>query len=100
VAEQSPPPEATLRSHRIAGLGAEQQLQQPLVCSRSKKILMKSLGVVRDDARITSEHLDKYVTAFHTPLSAVQVKALAALFGWSLPKEQSEDGLGPAIQGS
>jgi hypothetical protein len=89
-----------MQSRKIAGLGAKQQLQHPIGCSRSKKTLMKSLGVARDDACITSEDLDKYIAAFHNPLSAVQVKALAALFGWSLPKEQSEVGLGPDIQGS
>jgi hypothetical protein len=76
------------------------QLQQPLGCSRSKKTLMKILGVVRDDAHFTSEDLDKYAAAFRNPLSAVQVKALAALFGWSPPEELSEDGSGPAFQGS
>jgi hypothetical protein len=76
------------------------QLQQPLGCSRIKKTLMKILGVVRDDAHFTSEDLDKYAAAFRNPLSAVQVKALAALFGWSPPEELSEDGSGPAFQGS
>jgi hypothetical protein len=61
---------------------------------------MKTLGVVLDDAHITSEDLNKYVTVFHNPLSAVQVKALAALFGWSPPEEMREDGSSPAFQGS
>jgi hypothetical protein len=56
--------------------------------------------VVRDDAHITSEDLNKYVTVFRNPLSAVQVKALAALFGWSPPEEMREDGSSPAFQGS
>jgi hypothetical protein len=59
---------------------------------------MFSLGVASDEACITYETLDKYAVLFHNPLSSVQIKALAALFGWSLPAELSDAGTTPAGQ--
>jgi hypothetical protein len=52
--------------------------------------LMKSLGVIHDDACIFSDALDKHASVFCNPVPEIQIKALAALFGWSLPEEQPE----------
>jgi hypothetical protein len=82
------PPGVTSRwSHRIVGLGAEPHQQLVSGHSRSKKTLMHSLGVVSEEAGFSSEALDKYAVVFHNPMSETQIKALAALFGWSLPVE-------------
>jgi hypothetical protein len=51
---------------------------------------MKSLGVIHDDACIFSDALDKHASVFCNPVPEIQIKALAALFGWSLPEEQPE----------
>jgi hypothetical protein len=53
---------------------------------------MKTLGVVSEGATILSKALEKYAGTFSTPLSATQIKALAALFGWSSPDGLERDG--------
>jgi hypothetical protein len=60
---------------------------------------MKSLGVASEEASFTVEALDKYAAVFSNPMSATQIKALAALFGWSLPSDHDEVGLVPNSQG-
>jgi hypothetical protein len=88
---KSLPPGTTRRSHRIAGFGVEQQ-QRPIQGSlRSKKALMATLG----ETSLSAEALDKYAAMFSNPLTTAQVKALADLFGWSLPDEH--DVLGGGI---
>jgi hypothetical protein len=56
--------------------------------------------MIHEDACITSEALDKYAVVFHNPLSVVQIKASAALFGWSPPEEKIKVGSDLASQGS
>jgi hypothetical protein len=48
---------------------------------------MKSLGVIHEEASISLKALDKSAALFSNPLTAAQIKALAALFGWSPPVE-------------
>jgi hypothetical protein len=47
---------------------------------------MNTLGVVLEEADVSSATLQKYAELFSNPLSAIQIKALAALFGWCPPK--------------
>jgi hypothetical protein len=72
-------------------VGVEQQQVAP-VRLRSKRTLMKTLGVVSKGAAILSKALEKYAGIFSTPLSATQIKALAALFGWSSLDGLERDG--------
>jgi hypothetical protein len=60
---------------------------------------MKSLEVATEEASFTAEALDKYATVFSNPLSATQIKALVALFGWSPPSDHDEVGLVPNSKG-
>jgi hypothetical protein len=56
---------------------------------------MNSLGMLLEEAEVSSAALQKYAELFSNPLSAIQIKALAALFGWSPPK--GLDGQGAAL---
>jgi hypothetical protein len=38
---------------------------------------------------VSSDALDRYAVMFSSPLTAAQIKALAALFGWSPPADQA-----------
>jgi hypothetical protein len=83
---KSLPPGATpRRSKRLASLTVEQP--RPSVArSRSKKVLLEALGAAVEDDVATSVSLQKYVELFSNPLLAIQIKALAALFGWPPPE--------------
>jgi hypothetical protein len=54
---------------------------------KSKKTIMKTLGVIRDGDSLSQVVLDEYSRIFSKSLSQVQIQALASLFGWSLPEE-------------
>jgi hypothetical protein len=51
------------------------------------KTLMKSLGIVHEESTVSSDALDRYAVMFSNSLTAAQIKALAALFGWSPPAD-------------
>lgn len=70
------------RSRRVAGLAAEPI--QPLM--RSKKTVMRSLGFGSAQERVQPDDQDKYAKLFSQPLSETHIRALAALFGWSVPE--------------
>jgi hypothetical protein len=55
---------------------------------------MKSLGIVQEESTMSSDALDRYATMFSNPLTTGQIKALAALFGWSPPVDQAVLGEG------
>jgi hypothetical protein len=46
---------------------------------------MKALGMTPGDAAISSAEVEKYALVFTDPISVVQIRALAALFGWTPP---------------
>jgi hypothetical protein len=74
-------------SKSLAGIGAEQHHHCPLAApSRSKKVLMNTLGMVPEEANVSSTALQKYAEFFSNPLSAIQIKALVTLFGWCPPE--------------
>jgi hypothetical protein len=78
---KSLPPGATpWRSRRLAGLTAEQP-RLFAARSRSKKVLLQALGAAVEDDVATFVSLKKYAELFSNHLSAIQIKALAALFG-------------------
>jgi hypothetical protein len=83
------PPGFTLRrSRRLTGIEVEQQHHRLLVArSRSKKLLMDTHGM-----DISSAALQKYAELSSNPPSATQIRALAALFGWSPPEGLEEQG--------
>jgi hypothetical protein len=74
------------RSRRVAGVGVECH-QRLSSIKKSKKTIMKTLGVIRDGDSLSQEALDEYSRIFSKSLSQVQIQALASLFGWSLPEE-------------
>jgi hypothetical protein len=82
------PPGITLRrSRRLARIGAEQHQHCPLAAPwRSKKVLLNTLGMVPEEADVSSAARQKYAELFSNLLSAIQIKALAALFGWCPPE--------------
>jgi hypothetical protein len=55
----------------------------PPTGSRSKISLMKALGMNVDATILSSTYLERYSTTSNNPLSADQVRVLAALFGWA-----------------
>ena len=74
------------RSRRVAGVGVDCH-QRLSSIKKSKKTIMKTLGVIRDGDSLSQEALDEYSRIFSKTLSQVQIQALASLFGWSLPEE-------------
>lgn len=75
------------RSRRIAGVGVE-RLSVPLPAKLGRKRILMELGIVGSDRSETvSEALDEYARVFSKQLSEVQIKALAALFGSTVPLE-------------
>jgi hypothetical protein len=74
------------RNRRVAGIGVECH-QRLSSIKKSKKTIMKTLGVIRDGDSLSQEALDEYSRIFSTSLSQVQIQALASLFGWSLLEE-------------
>jgi hypothetical protein len=74
------------RSRRVAGIGVECH-QRLSSFKKSKKTIMKTLGVIHDGDSLSQEALEEYSSIFSNSLSQVQIQALASLFGWSLPEE-------------
>jgi hypothetical protein len=46
---------------------------------------MRSLGIRGEQERLQQEDIDEYAKLFKQLLSEAHVRALTALFGWSLP---------------
>jgi hypothetical protein len=63
----------------------DQQQQSLPIHSRSKKTLMKALGIASDDVAVSLGALDNYALASSKPVSSSQIRALATLFGWAPP---------------
>jgi hypothetical protein len=81
------------RSRRVAGVGVE-RLPPPPPAKQGKKRILKELGIVNagETETIRPEDLDEYARVFRKGLSEVQITAMAALFGWSRPKELLQGG--------
>ena len=83
-----PPSEAPRRSRRIAGLDAV----IPEVCPvHLKKRVMRALDLEVDDEKeqIDQRVLDEYVKSFRQPQATPHTRALAALFGWTPPEDDT-----------
>jgi hypothetical protein len=54
-----------------------------------KTNILEELGIIssEDDEFISVKARDEYAKVFSKQLSEVHIKALAALFGWSVPEE-------------
>lgn len=46
---------------------------------------MRSLGFGENQERLRQEDMDEYAKLFSQPLSEAHIKALAMLFGWTIP---------------
>jgi hypothetical protein len=68
----------------VAGIGVEFAMQD--WGGKSSKKAMKALHII-SNGEISQEAQREYAALFKHPLSPSQVKALAALFGWSIPAE-------------
>ena len=47
--------------------------------------LLRTMDIIDADGAFSDEALQKYGRLFNSPLSESHIKALAALFGWSVP---------------
>jgi len=83
-----PPSKEPRWSHRIAGFPATTSEVCP---SHLKKQVMRALNMNVDEERerISQQALDDYAQRFKQPMPTSHIKALAALFGWALPKAVS-----------
>jgi hypothetical protein len=68
----------------------------PPEVSLPKRWPMRSLGVASEEEAIEKPALDDYAMVFQNPLSASQVRALAALFGWAWAPSK-ESAFGPSV---
>jgi hypothetical protein len=71
-----------------------ERLPPPPPAKQRKKRILKELGIVNagETETIRPEDLDEYARVFRKGLSEVQITAMAALFGWSRPKELLQGG--------
>jgi hypothetical protein len=86
--QQSPPStfvSAPRRSHRVAGIGVEFQMQD--LGSRSTKKVMRTLQIITEYEGISQEAIEEYKKLFTHPLSQCHIEALSALFGWNTPPD-------------
>lgn len=76
------------KSRRIARVGVE-RLPVPLPAKLGRKRILMEQGIVGSDRSefVSSKTLDEYARVFSKQLSEVQIKALAALFGWTIQVE-------------
>jgi beta-glucosidase/6-phospho-beta-glucosidase/beta-galactosidase len=77
--------QAPRRSRRIAGIGVEFDLHK----EKSKQVrkAMVALKCISENEEINNEALQEYAALFNRCLNQVQVEALSALFGWTLPAD-------------
>jgi hypothetical protein len=73
------------RSRRIAGAGVEFNMQD--WGSRATKQALRALHIISEAEGTTEDASEAYARVFKQPLSHNQVKALAALFGWTPPPD-------------
>jgi hypothetical protein len=80
-------PSTARRSRRLAaknkGAGS--------AVKRAQRILMRKLGICRDEERLSDSHLKEYTAIFSSPLGPQQVEAITALFGVSCAVALDED---------
>lgn len=70
------------RSRRLAGLSADSAHIRP---GRPKKNVLKAPKISDGSDLLSQKALDAYTKLFLEPLNQEQVRALAALFGWTVP---------------
>jgi hypothetical protein len=76
---------APRRSRRIAGAGVEFNMHD--WGSRATKQALRALHIISEAEGTSQEATEAYARVFKQPLSHSQVKALAALFGWTPPPD-------------
>lgn len=67
-------------SRRIASAG-----RMGNVVDQAQTVLIRKLGLINTQDRISHEAREAYARLFEHPLSRVHLTALASLFGWSVP---------------
>jgi hypothetical protein len=75
-------PSTARRSRRIA---AKRTGVSTSAVKRAQRILMRKLGICRDEERLSDSQLEEYAAIFASPLGPEQVEAITALFGLSCP---------------
>jgi len=85
-------PTAPRRSRRIAGMAPE--TPGGSAPTRTKKKVMRALGLISDTGGIDRESLEKYGLLFTqaSSLPDAQVRAMCALFGWTTPEGEEASG--------
>lgn len=71
------------RNRRIADGG-----RQGPALQRAQSVLMRKLGLTKENEQITAKVKDAYARFFEHPLSPPQLAALAAIFGWTIPANE------------
>jgi hypothetical protein len=83
------PPGATpRRSRRLAGATVEFDIND--LERRTKKKVMRNLELIEENEGIDQQALSEYAKLFQHPLSDFHIRALSALFNWSLPEDFGE----------
>ena len=79
------------RSRRIAGMQPDSNGGG--APSRTKKTVMRALGLIGESAGIDQQSLEEYCKLFtgSASLPDIHVQALAALFGWVAPVDEEQD---------
>jgi hypothetical protein len=85
VATSKPGVQAPRRSRRIAGIGVEFDLHKEK--SKPARRAMVALKCISENEEISNVTLHEYAALFNRCLNQVQVEALSALFGWTLPAD-------------
>lgn len=52
---------------------------------KAKHVLLRRLGILKEDEPATPAALDKYARLFERPLAADVVEAFADFYGWRVP---------------
>ena len=73
------------RSRRLTGATAE--FLPDDLSKRTKKKAMRSLDILSENEGIDQQAQDDYAKLFRHPLSDSHLRALSALFKWSLPED-------------
>jgi hypothetical protein len=79
---------STARSRRIA---AKNRGVSGSAIKRAQRILMRKLGICRNEERMSDSQLKEYAAIFASPLGPEQVEAITTLFGLSCPVTREED---------
>jgi hypothetical protein len=81
---QLPPDFVPRRSSRLARKGFKSSEDAPI--RHIQHDLIRRLGIASGKEAVSTEALDKYGRFFSNPLSESHIKALVALFGWTVPE--------------